>query len=87
MPLIDFAAHLLRPALIHGKGRLKLDVDGWEPAVPRGAETLLRSARIRDVIFEHHEQYPSDVARFLQSVGMTLFRLHRYFRKPALLPP
>jgi FkbM family methyltransferase len=68
-------------------GVMKTDVEGHELAVLRGASGLLRQRRIRDIVFEEHQPYPSDVTRFLESNEFEVFRLHRRFAGPRLLPP
>jgi FkbM family methyltransferase len=68
-------------------GVMKLDVEGHELAVLAGAEKLFDERRARDVIFEEHREYPTDVTRCLLKHGFELFRLHRRFSRPQLLPP
>lgn len=63
-------------------GVLKLDVEGYELSVLRGAEGLLRGRRIRDVVFEEHDSYPTPVTTFLEERGYTVFWL-----RPQLLGP
>ncbi|HEX6389188.1 MAG TPA: FkbM family methyltransferase, partial [Solirubrobacteraceae bacterium] len=41
-------------------GLLKIDVEGHEPEVLRGARRLLESGRVRDIIFEDHDPYPDE---------------------------
>ena len=54
---------------------LKIDVEGGELAVLKGAAGLLRARRIRHVVFEEHEAYPTPVTQFLEANGYTVFRL------------
>jgi FkbM family methyltransferase len=68
-------------------GVMKIDVEGFELPAFRGASELLKSRRIRDIVFEHHDSFPSPVSTYLAEMGMTLFRLHREFRRPVLLAP
>lgn len=85
---IDVPAKVLDDVLgARWVGVMKIDVEGYELQVLHGARRLLEERRIRDIVFEHHEAYPSPVAQFLESMQMTLFRLHRSFRGPVLLPP
>jgi FkbM family methyltransferase len=56
-------------------GLLKVDVEGHEPAVLRGARRLLGDHRIRDVIFEDHERYPSEATAIVEEAGYRVFRL------------
>lgn len=48
---------------------LKLDVEGFELHVLRGATRALESGRIRHIVFEDHEIEESEVVRFLQELG------------------
>lgn len=68
-------------------GVLKIDVEGHELAVLRGAIGLLKAKRIRDCVFEEHGNYPTEATNFLEDAGYTLFRIHRSFFKPLLLAP
>jgi FkbM family methyltransferase len=56
-------------------GLLKIDVEGHEPEVLRGARRLLESRRVRDVIFEDHDPYPDDSTRLVEGTGYTLYAL------------
>jgi FkbM family methyltransferase len=56
-------------------GLVKVDVEGHERAVLEGAERLLESRRIRDIVFEEHAVYPAPSMTFLEERGMTLFTL------------
>lgn len=56
-------------------GVMKVDVEGHEPALFAGARTLLEAQRIRDVIFEDHEPYPSRTSQLLEDAGYTVFAL------------
>ena len=67
-------------------GVMKLDVEGHELAVLRGAEKLLKEHRVRDCVFEEHRGYPTDVTFFLEKHGYTIFRLLRPLSGPRLLP-
>ena len=70
-----------------GIGVLKLDVEGHELNVLRGAKHLLHNRRIRDCVFEQHDPYPSAVTDELEAAGYQVFRIHRQFWRPSLLPP
>ncbi len=56
-------------------GVMKMDVEGAEERVLMGAAKTLESGRVRDLIFEDHEAFPSAVARRLQGWGFHLFTL------------
>jgi FkbM family methyltransferase len=56
-------------------GVLKLDVEGHEGAVLRGATRLLSTHKIRDLVFEEHGEYPTEACRLLEAHGYVLFGL------------
>ena len=56
-------------------GVLKIDVEGHELGVLRGAGELLKKHLIRDIIFEEHAAYPTPVTEFLEAIGYSLFNL------------
>jgi FkbM family methyltransferase len=68
-------------------GLLKLDVEGHEPSVIRGAHGLLSGGRVRDIVFEDHGPYPSATQLELLSFGFSVYRLSRTFGRPVLLEP
>ncbi|GAC1424357.1 MAG: hypothetical protein NVSMB7_00300 [Chitinophagaceae bacterium] len=70
---------------------LKIDVEGHELSVFRGAEKLIDNKQITNIVYEDHDPYPSAIAKFLISKGYTLFRmekgwLHLNLRNPASEP-
>lgn len=67
-------------------GVVKIDVEGHEFGVLEGAEALLNSHRIRDIIIEEHGVYPTPAQSLLESHGYTLYRLSRTFLRPTLNP-
>jgi FkbM family methyltransferase len=56
-------------------GLLKIDVEGHEPEVLRGAVALLDSGRVRDLVFEDHDPYPDASTRLVEDAGYRLFAL------------
>jgi FkbM family methyltransferase len=56
-------------------GVMKIDVEGHEPAVLRGAEQLLRSGAIRDIVFEDHERYPDPCTEIVEAAGYRLLSI------------
>lgn len=68
-------------------GVLKLDVEGHELAVLRGGTNALRENRIRDLVFEDHRPFPSDVHCLLQAHGYEIFRISRTLFGPLLKEP
>lgn len=68
-------------------GVLKLDVEGHELNVLKGARRLLQNKQIRDCVFEEHNSYPTDITNFLEEMGYTIFRVHRQLFGLDLLSP
>jgi FkbM family methyltransferase len=54
-------------------GVLKIDVEGHEYQALRGAESLLQRHRIRDILFEDYQPYPSLTTAMLERYGYTVF--------------
>jgi FkbM family methyltransferase len=67
-------------------GFLKLDVEGHELKVLRGAQGLIASSGIRDILFEDHGAPPTPVTEFLAGNGYTLFRISGKLSGPVLTP-
>jgi FkbM family methyltransferase len=67
-------------------GVCKIDVEGHELQVFRGAKKLLTDRRIRDIVLEDHEPFPSSVHSHLIGQGFTLFSLHYALWRPRLVP-
>ncbi len=65
-------------------GVWKIDVEGHELAAFQGAELLLRSRRIRDIIFEEFSPYPAQTHRLLESFGYTILHLEPHLLGPGL---
>lgn len=66
---------------------LKIDVEGHELGVLRGAEKLLARRLIRDCVFECHESYPNPVTNYFESFSYTVFGLRKGIFRPILIPP
>ena len=56
-------------------GVMKIDVEGYESAVLTGATRLLKSMKIRDIVFEEHRAWPTPTITLLQSFGYSIFNL------------
>lgn len=71
-------------------GFMKIDAEGAELTVLNGCHRLLKQRRIRDIIFEDHNEYPTQTTQLLLSHGYTLFRIGKSIRgvlvQPAALP-
>lgn len=65
-------------------GVAKIDVEGHEINVLKGASRLLNQSQIRDIIFEDHQAYPSPVTEILEKHHYTLFRINKGLFKPIL---
>ena len=54
---------------------LKIDVEGFEAKVLKGAERLLSARRVRHVIYEDHTRGRSGLAELLSGYGYTVFSI------------
>ena len=68
-------------------GVLKIDVEGHELSVLRGAETALAEGRIRDIVFEENRALPTPVTGLLEAAGYELFGLDQRLLGPRLVAP
>ncbi|MBI3885589.1 MAG: FkbM family methyltransferase [Opitutae bacterium] len=66
---------------------IKVDVEGNEFNVFSGASQLLDTRRVRDIIFEEKNPFPTPSISFLESKGYAVFRVARGLLGPVLLPP
>lgn len=58
-------------------GVMKIDVEGHELGLLQGASRLLADGRIRDIVFEDHNFYPSKVTDYLEKFGYTIFNIRQ----------
>jgi FkbM family methyltransferase len=65
-------------------GLCKVDVEGHELKVLKGAAHLLKRRAIRDLVFEELDPYPSAVHRELEDHGFQIFSLHARISGPRL---
>ena len=56
---------------------LKIDVEGHELSVFKGAENLLNNKQITNIVYEDHDPYPSEIAHFLIEKGYTIYRMEK----------
>jgi FkbM family methyltransferase len=56
---------------------IKIDVEGHEEAVLRGAEKLLQKNQVQHLVFEEHHPYPSAVTLYLESFGYQIKRIKK----------
>ena len=67
-------------------GVCKIDVEGHELDVLKGASDILQRRAIRDIIFEDFNPKPSPVTDLLEQNGFKIFELHDTWLKPRLYP-
>ena len=65
-------------------GVCKIDVEGFELDVLRGAEDALARRVIRDIVFEDFERQPSPVTQHLRRFGYEVMQLAEGWWKPQL---
>ena len=65
-------------------GFVKIDVEGHELSVLKGAERALARHAIRDIIFEDFQPMLSPTAEYLKNSGFALFQLVASWWKPFL---
>lgn len=65
-------------------GVVKVDVEGHELGVLRGASRLLGERAIRDLVYEDFAAQPSPVSALLRAHGYSLFTLQARWRGPGL---
>lgn len=65
-------------------GLCKVDVEGHELSVLKGAKDSFSRRSIRDVIFEDFNPMPSPVVNYLRGHGFEVFQLNAGWFKPAL---
>lgn len=63
---------------------LKVDVEGHEPAVLRGATQLLEQHRVAHIVYEDHDPAPTETSALLSRMGYSIFRLDGTWRGPVL---
>lgn len=68
-------------------GTMKIDVEGHEHSVLQGSDELLSTGRIRDIVFEENNEYPSAATSVLESHGYKIFGLKKGLLGPQLIAP
>lgn len=68
-------------------GVMKVDVEGAEQEVFRGAEHLLTEQAIRDIVWEDHQPFPSGSVQLLAQYGYRIYRFAKSFLGPAVWNP
>jgi FkbM family methyltransferase len=67
-------------------GVAKIDVEGHEEAVVRGAAEAFEGRQIRDWVFEHHPAYPSPVTDTFERHRYAVFQIQKRILGPSLVP-
>jgi len=67
-------------------GVAKMDVEGHEDAVLKGARHTLEKGIVRDWVFEHYGEYPSPVTDIFEANRYTIFQIQKRFFGPHLVP-
>lgn len=66
---------------------IKIDVEGHELEVFKGAGEWISKGKVRDILFEEHRAYPNETTQFLESCGYKIFRIEKGFWRPLLRSP
>ena len=66
-------------------GVCKIDIEGHEKFALIGANELLKKKKVRDIIYEDHEGYPSPVSKLLEDHGYKIYLIRKGLLRPLLL--
>lgn len=66
---------------------VKIDVEGHELSVLKGAANLIGAGMIRDIVFEENRPYPTDVTDYLSAQGYSIFLLEKGLWGPLVSLP
>ena len=66
-------------------GVCKIDIEGHEIFALSGANKLLKKKKVRDIIYEDHEGYPSPVSKLLEDHGYKIYLIRKGLLRPLLL--
>ena len=66
-------------------GVCKIDIEGHEIFALSGANKLLKKKKVRDIIYEDHEGYPSPVSKLLEDHGYKIYLIRKGLFRPLLL--
>ena len=64
---------------------LKVDVEGHEEAVFKGAQELLTRGRIHHIVYEEFQPYPAPTHRLLEQYGYHIFVVEERLLRPCLI--
>lgn len=65
-------------------GLMKIDVEGYEAHVFRGAKRLIEGHKIRDIVFEELRGYPSPASTLLEQAGYQICEIRKTLFGPEL---
>ncbi|GAC1674746.1 MAG: hypothetical protein NVS9B4_28620 [Candidatus Acidiferrum sp.] len=68
-------------------GVLKIDTEGHEASVLRGAQDHLRRGAIRDILFEEHQRFPAESHEILLRHGYRIFWFEEHLMGPHMIDP
>jgi hypothetical protein len=66
---------------------LKIDVEGHELAVLKGAQNLINKKLIKHIVYEDHNVYPSKISNFLLDRGYDILRIEKGWFNVCLKDP
>lgn len=66
---------------------MKIDVEGHELSVFKGAPRLFAEKKIRHIVFEDLQEYPSEASKFLLQYGYKIFRIAKKINRLKLEDP
>jgi FkbM family methyltransferase len=84
---LEIAVTRLDESVTGRVGVLKLDVEGHEVAVLDGSHGLLAEGAVRDIVFEEHRRYPTELTRRLEARGFHVRGVLQQLRGPRLIAP
>jgi FkbM family methyltransferase len=70
----------------HAVAVIKIDVEGHELKVLQGGAKVIMG-HVRDIVFEEHGKYPSEVTSYLENCGFKVFRFYKEILGPRLQSP
>jgi FkbM family methyltransferase len=84
---VQVSATRLDDELAEAVGVCKLDVEGHELAVLKGARSLLARGLIRDILFEEHTRPPTPVTELLTGLGYAVLGVRQGLTGPVVTDP
>lgn len=84
---IDILDNLIEAKTIKESIIIKIDIEGHELNAFNGMKNLLTSKKVKHIIFEDHNKYPSDVSALLENYHFKIFGIEKKFGGPRLTNP